>query len=222
MNLRNEIRAAVARGDDEAVAAWADRKKNLLSLLFGLTFDADPHLAWQAVRASGIAARRLAETDPEKVRDHMRRLSWSLNDESGGIGWRAPETMGEIVFQCPKACRNFLPLMVFLLNMEAQDRERFLPGILWALGRLGPVLPPAGREGARSQILPLLSDPDSQIRGLAVWALAALGGETPPGIERLAADDAAVTIFEDGKLQQTTVGRLAGRMASCAAPGESL
>jgi hypothetical protein len=45
----------------------------------------------------GEVMAHLADKDMESARVIMRRLMWSLNDESGGIGWGAPEAMGEIV-----------------------------------------------------------------------------------------------------------------------------
>ena len=43
----------------------------------------------------GASLARLADADMEAARIVMRRLLWSLNDESGGIGWGAPESMAE-------------------------------------------------------------------------------------------------------------------------------
>jgi len=45
----------------------------------------------------------LTEKEMESARVIMRRLMWSLNDESGDIGWGAPEAMAEII-----AC-HFIP-----------------------------------------------------------------------------------------------------------------
>ena len=45
----------------------------------------------------GAVVANLAEKDMESARVVMRRLMWSLNDESGDIGWSRPEAMGEII-----------------------------------------------------------------------------------------------------------------------------
>ena len=36
--------------------------------------------------ASGLAARIIARRDPEYIRNYLLRLSWLIDDESGGIG----------------------------------------------------------------------------------------------------------------------------------------
>ena len=43
----------------------------------------------------------MAETNLESARSVMRRLIWSLNEESGWIGWGSAEAMAEIM------ARNF-------------------------------------------------------------------------------------------------------------------
>ena len=52
-------------------------------------------LRWRGVSCMGATLARLADADMEAARIVMRRLLWSLNDESGGIGWGAPESMAE-------------------------------------------------------------------------------------------------------------------------------
>jgi hypothetical protein len=54
-------------------------------------------IKWGAVKAMGVVVSQLADLDLESARVIMRRLMWSLNDESGGIGWGSPEAMGEIL-----------------------------------------------------------------------------------------------------------------------------
>ena len=63
--------------------------------LFSLLLSTDPELKWPAVTALGAVIANLAHQDMESARVMMRRLMWQLNDESGGIGWGCPETMGE-------------------------------------------------------------------------------------------------------------------------------
>jgi len=47
----------------------------------------------------------------ESARVIMRRLMWSLNDESGGIGWGAPEAMGEIMARHEQLTKEYSAIL---------------------------------------------------------------------------------------------------------------
>ncbi len=72
-----------------------------MSHLTAMTYEPDREASDWAVRALGKAAKEIARTDPAFVREHLRRLFWLLNDESGGTGWRAPESIRSILSACP-------------------------------------------------------------------------------------------------------------------------
>ena len=61
--------------------------------LFSAICREDPVVRWHAITCLGDAVGRIAADDLEAARIVMRRFLWSLNDESGGIGWGAPEAM---------------------------------------------------------------------------------------------------------------------------------
>ena len=87
--------------------------------------------------ASGLAVRIIARRDPEYIRNYLLRLFWLINNESGGIGWRAPELIGEILYHCPQFSQ-FFPMLISLLDLE-EDAPRFRVGTLWAIGRVAQV-----------------------------------------------------------------------------------
>lgn len=45
-------------------------------------------MRWRAIEGMGAVAHRMAGEDPEAVRNILRNLLWTINEESGGIGWR--------------------------------------------------------------------------------------------------------------------------------------
>lgn len=124
------------QGNFDACAVGASSQRRLLSRLTGLSYHADISVADGAVQAFGCVAACIAKTDPEYVRIHLRRLFWLLNDESGGIGWRAAEMVGEVIAACPGMFDEFISPLAFLLDMETEDAPRFQPGILQALTRI--------------------------------------------------------------------------------------
>ena len=111
----NTLRNLLFEADFPAIIEIAGKHRRTLSFLTALTYDQDRLISWRAVEAIGLAASRIANTDPEYVRVHLRRMIWLLNDESGGIGWRAPEAIGEIIYHHPDLFAEFIPILIYLL-----------------------------------------------------------------------------------------------------------
>jgi hypothetical protein len=216
--MKRRLRQMLAEGRFDAVTAEATGATRVLGLLVTLTFDPDPAIAWRAVEAMGRAAAAIADRDPAPVRDHLRRLVWLLSEESGGICWRAPEALAEIVRRRPAPFADFIPIVVHLLTETAEeDLAHFRPGMLWAIGRLGPVA--AGRV---VEVLPAitaaLEHPDPRCRGMAAWTLGQIGrGDLLAERPALATDDAELAVYEDGHVRSTTVAALT-RAARDSAP----
>jgi len=210
--MKKHVRQLLEQRDMEEIASIAESKRRALGILTSLTFDQDPQIAWRAVEAMGLAASRIAEREPRSVRNHLRRLLWLISEESGGVCWRAPEAIAEIVHHKPKLFKRYARIVVFLLHeMAEEDLVHFRQGILWAIGRLGaaaadhvePVLP---------TILAALDDPDPQVRGMAAWCLGELGeAKRLASRPELLTDGGKVDLYEDGLLSQTTVGELTRR-----------
>ncbi len=73
------------------------KPSRVVNTLFTFIQDRDEAVKKRAVTAMGRVVSKMADGNMESARIIMRRLMWSLNDESGGIGWGAPEAMGEIM-----------------------------------------------------------------------------------------------------------------------------
>ncbi len=92
-----------------------------------LTFVPNPLIGWCAVEAMGMGANRIAENDPDYLREHLRRRYWLLSEESGGICWRAPEAMAEIVRHRPVLFADYIPIVVLLILGLSGLVHRILP-----------------------------------------------------------------------------------------------
>ena len=217
---KDALRDLLKQGRLEQVAESAGRTKQVLGTLVSLTFDPDPEIGWRAVEAMGLSAARIAEHHPDHVREHLRRLLWLLSEESGGVCWRSPEAMAEIIRQRPALCADYIPIVVSLiLSMEPEDLDRFRAGTLWATGRLGAL---AGDHvtAVLSAVTAALDDRDPQVRGMAIWALMGVGQTAPlAGRPDLLTDAGSVDLYEDGMLRRTSVRRLT-RRALGETPGE--
>ena len=134
----SSLRQWLLEGNFEPIIVMSEGKKRVLSFLTALTYDKDATVSDNAIKAMGLAAKSIAKRDPEYIRNYLLRLFWLVNDESGGIGWRAPEMIGEILYNCPRFVQ-FFPLLISLLDLETEDAPRFRTGTLWAIGRVAQV-----------------------------------------------------------------------------------
>jgi alkanesulfonate monooxygenase SsuD/methylene tetrahydromethanopterin reductase-like flavin-dependent oxidoreductase (luciferase family) len=168
-------------------------------------------LRWRAVTGLGVVTARLAADRMEAARVVMRRLMWTLNDESGGIGWGAPEALGEITARHAGLAEEYAALLIAYVNPEGNFLEHPMlqRGLLWGLGRLAHARP-AKMTGASVFLRPFLSSPDACHRGLAAWALQAIPGHGfTSDLAALARDQAPLAFYRDGQLYCPCVAELA-------------
>jgi hypothetical protein len=131
--LKDKIRTALEANDLGSVAALAKDNRKVLNQLIRMAYDKETLVGWRAIKAFGLAAKELVTTDYEYLREMVRKLLWSLNDESGGIGWSAPEILGEIVSADPDRFRDIIPLIAEVYGIE---EVIFRPGVMYALNRI--------------------------------------------------------------------------------------
>jgi hypothetical protein len=197
----------------EDIAELAAGRKRTFGVLVSLTYDGDRLVAWRAAEAQGWAAERIADSKPEFVRSHLRRLHWLLSEESGGICRHAPQAMAEIVARAGDAFTDYAAITASLLtDMAEEDLAGGLrTAVLWALGRLAPVAP-AHVEPLIPAVAASFDDPDLEVRGLAVWCALQAGrralAETRPG---LAEDTSTFEIYRDGEFHTTSTRDLLAR-----------
>ena len=215
MPLKTTLRDLLEEGHFDQIADLAAERRRVLPTLVSLTFDADQQIGWRAVEALGVAAQRVAQDDPEFVREQLRRLYWLISEESGGICWHAPQAMAEIVRHEPDLFADYLSIAVFLItSIEKEDLEHFRAGTLWAIGRLGPLVGDH-LEGVHGAVAAALDDPDPQVRGTAAWCLGRVGqASTLADRSDLLSDEGAVALYIDGSLERTSVGELVRRALS--------
>ncbi len=214
--MRELLTGIVSSRDWERLRSLANEDRHVLSRLLALTYQPEGLLRWQAIEALGLASGRVADRDPEFVRGFIRRLFWSLNDESGNVGWSAPEAIGEIVASCPDVFPEFGPNLVSLL--DTVEEEYFCPGILWGIARVASSSPGLVSD-AVEPVWRLLSDSRPQVRGLAAVCAGRLGSpEVLAGVAPLVDDNEPLRLYDDGFLRETTVAALARAALGFIAP----
>lgn len=212
--LKRKVRSLLGGPDLDSALAQIRRlpPRQVVNPLFSFFCSLDPTLKWRAVSAMGVVVANLAAGEDEFARVVMRRLMWSLNDESGGIGWGAPEAMGEIMARSRTLADEFGTILLSYLQPQGNnylEHALLQRGLLWGLGRLAHVNPLRVRPAAPA-LLPFLGSPDPFHRGLAAWTAGALAwdGFREP-LKALCDDAALLEIYCRGRLQPTSVGDLA-------------
>ncbi|WP_051276239.1 DVU0298 family protein [Desulfovirgula thermocuniculi] len=208
---REVIKALLGERRYGEIAELVAQKRSHLRFLRRLLNEPGTLLCWRAVEAIGVACARLAETDPAAGRLVLRQLLWTINDESGGIGWAAPQAMGEIVYRRPDLYGDYASIIIH------HAEERMLrAGVIWAAGRMAQACPDFVRPHL-PLLLPYLDDPDPHVRGYLLWLLGIL--KEKPDFRRhghLLHDESRVLLYEDGELKELTVAALARRAAQTA------
>lgn len=177
--LRRKIRALLATERPEAVieAFPPSGYRGLVSPLISLFYEGDARIRDGAIAAFGLLLARIADEDMEAARVVMRRLMWSLNDESGGIGWGAPVAMGEAMAQHQGLAEEYAPILLSYIREDGNYLE--LPALrmdaLRGIVRLAGARPHILRSlDARKHIEPCLASEDPEERRLAESALSRL------------------------------------------------
>jgi hypothetical protein len=185
--------------------------RQIVNPLFGLLYHHIPLIRWRAVSAMGTVVSRMARKEIESARIIMRRFMWNLNDESGGIGWGSPESLGDIMAQCDKLAGEFGCILISYADPNGNYLEHptLQQGVLWAWGRLGRQKPELLRSSA-GLLMPYLSSQDHYLQGLAAWAAAplevcALNGH----LKVLLNSSEQISIYSDHLLKKQSIARLA-------------
>ncbi|ADW19143.1 hypothetical protein Despr_3010 [Desulfobulbus propionicus DSM 2032] len=194
--------------------------KDAVNALFPLICREEPSLRWRAITCMGEAVARLAEIEMEEARIVMRRFLWSLNDESGGIGWGVPEALAESMCHHPVLAKEYAHMLISYMREDGEEicqdgnyieHPLLQRGVLWGMARLSGCRPELLREkGAGADIPPYLHTKDAETRASAIVACGNLYlTATEATLRQLALDSAPVTLYGEGKFQTTTVGELA-------------
>jgi hypothetical protein len=202
------LRDLLEQRDRDGLLRWGNgRKKGINALLALLLYETDLLVRWRCIEGLGLLAKDLAPRGLEQMRDIIRRLLWMMNDESGNVGWFAPEAIGEILANVPRLAREFANLLPHFLVEEPFER-----GTHWAMVRVAESLGdnPAGESmlAAGADILvQSLGAKDAFTRAHAARALERLGRLSGAPATAIANDHEPFPVynFDTGLLTETTV-----------------
>jgi hypothetical protein len=138
LEIKQTIQQALEQNDLDAVVTLVQQHRSAMSRLVRIAYEKETLAGWRSIKAIGRIAKALVNTDEEFLRVTIRKLLWSLSDESGGIGWAAPEILGEIVSADPGKFSDIIPLIAEVFEIEERV---FRPGVIYALTRVAEIAP---------------------------------------------------------------------------------
>jgi len=212
-SLKKQLFDLLNQGDSDKALAEMGRlpPRQIINPLLSFIQSGNEKVKWGSVKAIGHVVGQLADRDLEAARVIMRRLMWTLNDESGGIGWGSPEAMGEIMAIHRGLAQEYAHILISYARQDGNylEHEGLQRGLLWGIGRLSEKRPELVRESA-GLFLPYLESRDAVIRGLAVRLMGLLRvKEAQPVLQTLAEDESAIALVIENRLAAARVKDLA-------------
>ncbi len=209
--IRQEVKAILKDGDLLHLLEFVETvpPKKVVQPLIQTFYKTDSLQRWHAVTAFGSGMNRIAGAEMEDARIIMRRLMWSLNDESGGIGWGAPEAMAEAMANNAVLAEEYSRILLSYIWEEGNYLE-YLPlrrGALWGLMRLAQSRPDIFNEIDCARLVKdYLKDNDAESRALAALALGFAGKkEFCDEIANMLSDRRMFKLYLDMELREISV-----------------
>jgi|GEM_PF-293299 len=208
---KEEARKILLERDFDRLGRWVKTERMAVRTLSSLLFDGDRLVCWRAAEALGRVAALECERDPEKIRRLLRRLFWQLNDESGNLGWYAPQAIAEILANAPSFLAEHARVLVSFL-----PEEPFEIGVRWGLARIAAMDKKVFEDTVAGELLlRSLSEPDKDLLGFTLYALKALEVKVDPAdIAPFKTDPHELEIYSwrTGEFGKTTIARLADEL----------
>ncbi|MBM4137593.1 MAG: hypothetical protein FJ241_12300 [Nitrospira sp.] len=134
-------------------------------------YDIDERVRWSAIEAvAKIMQRWWQAGQEEKVRNYIRTLFWSMTDESGGIGWSAPQAIAEVIVTISELIDPYGSMMI----AYSIEEPPLIRGCLWGIGRMGRRITDSV-EFFKDKVLAVFESNDTEILGLGAWAIGEVG-----------------------------------------------
>jgi hypothetical protein len=219
--IKQDILAALKSDAPGEIRQYLDSLpvKDVVNGLFSAICRGDETVRWNGIISMGYSVARLADEDMEEARIVMRRLLWSLNDESGGIGWGAPESLAEIMVCHDGLAQEYVHMLVSYMQPDGEElfqdgnqleHEILQRGLLWGIGRLAEEKSSLLRNrDVPVCLVPYLDSADPTVRGLAARSLGLLQyGGSVEQLEKLQGDLSMVKYYDNGRLLTVSVDDL--------------
>jgi hypothetical protein len=204
--MKQQVRDLLYQKDYDQLVELCEKNRKVWTELRFRLYDMDEKIRCSAIEAVAQFMKYLWRKGRiEKVREYMRNLFWSLNDESGGIGWSSPQTIAEMIVNIPELLDPFGSMMV----AHTLDEPPLVKGGLWGIGRLG-MRAAESVEFFKDLVLRVFENDDSETLSLASWALGEVRFRPAlPFLEKLKDRKETGQIYIDGEFHEKQLGQWA-------------
>jgi len=203
-SIKQQVKALLLQRDYDELLRLCRRDRRVWHTLRLCLYETDESLRWPAIEAvAELMKRWWHEGNRERVREYIRSLFWSLNNESGGIGWSAPEAIAETIISIPELLRPYGSMMI----AYTLEEPFLLKSGLWAIGRLGKQIKEA-ITFFQDKVFVAFNSGDPETLGLVAWAMGEVGF-TPAlaPLTTLRDRKELVQIYIDGHFQEKPLGK---------------
>jgi len=198
------VKKMVASRDIDGLVDLVFDDIKTLRFMQRLLYTPDEAFRWQTADVLGKVCARFATRQPGKVSDLLHRLFAACSD-SASSSWGAVEAIGAIIGERPDIFGAFARHLLEYLADQALQAQ-----VLWALGTIAKKRPDIIRGLPFYNLFTLLDHPSPDVRGQALRLFGNIKAhEIRKAIEELRNDNVAVTIYEDGAPQHTSLAKLA-------------
>ena len=201
---KNLVREMVQNRDADGLVALSFDDKKTLRLLQRQLYEPDEAKRWAVAALIGEVCSRVATRKPGMVSDLLHLLFEACSD-SASSNWGAVESIGFIIAGRPDIYGSFTRHLLAYIGDPSTRIQ-----VLWALGTIAEQRPDLVRNTSFYQLIGLLDSPVAGVKGHMLRILGRLKAREVEGkIRILQEDKTPVTIFENGRPVQTSIGALA-------------
>jgi hypothetical protein len=201
---KHEVQVLSDNSDIDGLVDLLFDDSKTMRYLQRLLYDPEPDKRWHYAYVMGRVCARYASQKPGAVSDLLHRLFEACSD-SAASHWGLIETVGSIIAGRPDIFGAFAAHLLMYRNMPTTRVQT-----LWALAEIAKVRPDIIRGTPFYSLFPMLGHPDHLTRGHAVLLFGLLKAtEVQSQIEGLLDDGAMLTLYSEGRPEQTTVAALA-------------
>lgn len=201
---KREVRALVERDAiDELVGLCVDDKRTL-RFLQRLLYQPDSRQRYKTAWIIGQVCAQVSRREPGPVADLLHRLFEACSD-SAATPWGMVEAIGSIIALRPDIYGAFTRHLLNFMNDPSTQEA-----VLWGLGEIAGQRPDLIRNTPFYSTFHFLGHNNPVVRGLMVRLLGRIrANEALMQIIGLQQDDSALTYFQQGNMETTTVAALA-------------
>jgi hypothetical protein len=200
---KKEIEEYVKEFKVDQILSVAGEDKKLIRNLQRLLYSGDDLFRKRAAEILGKVSAVISDSAPGTISKLLQGLFYSITD-TAAFTWGAFEAIGEIIRYRPDMFAGYIPQLYQYLPDETRRAQ-----VIEVIGRISQQKPDLLRKST-FHFIPFLSDPDPLVRGYTAWLLGNLGAhEIREDLERLRQERNEIHIYENGKLENKTVGKVA-------------